>query len=123
MNDQSIEREIQEKGLNAPRLNPDFINSKIESEWYFNAGESVVPNGDMPPVPADHPLRVLTICVLVLKNGFTVQGYSSCVSPENFDKEIGQKVAKQNAINEIWKLEGYLLKERLYQQQFLPNTQ
>ena len=59
-------------------------------------------------------LGLLTFCVLVLKNGFTVTGESACASPENFDAEIGRKVARDNAINKIWALEGYLLKQALH---------
>lgn len=59
--------------------------------------------------------NTLTICVLTLVNGFTVTGESACASPENFDKSLGQKYAYENAFNKLWKLEGYLLKEKLYQ--------
>ncbi|MFT3523419.1 Gp49 family protein, partial [Klebsiella pneumoniae] len=58
-------------------------------------------------------LHLLTFCVLVLRNGFTVTGESACASPENFDPEIGRKIARENAVNKIWMLEGYLLKQRL----------
>lgn len=58
-------------------------------------------------------LGLLTFCVLVLKNGFTVTGESACASPENFDAEIGKKIARQNAINKIWPLMGYELKSKL----------
>lgn len=50
------------------------------------------------------------------KNGFTVTGESACASPENFDAEIGRKIARQNAVNKIWMLEGYLLKQKLSEQ-------
>lgn len=62
---------------------------------------------------AHSALKLLTFCVLVLRNGFTVTGESACASPENFDSEIGRKIARENAINKIWPLEGYLLKEKL----------
>ncbi len=55
-----------------------------------------------------------TIYNLYLENGFTVRGESSCVDPENYDKEIGERIAKERAIDEVWKLEGYLLQEELY---------
>ena len=58
-------------------------------------------------------LKLLTFCVLVLKNGFTVTGESACASPENFDTELGRKIARQNAISKVWPLMGYALKERL----------
>ncbi|EKQ7398058.1 hypothetical protein P6Q96_004908, partial [Escherichia coli] len=57
-----------------------------------------------------------TICVLVLCNGFIVTGESACASPKNFDAEIGRKVARKNAIEKIWPLEGYLLKQKLSEQ-------
>ena len=58
---------------------------------------------------------VLTICIITLRNGFTVTGESACASPENFDAEIGKKIARANAIDKIWPLEGYLLKQRLFE--------
>lgn len=59
------------------------------------------------------PGTTLTLCVLTLKNGFHVVGESACASPENFDPEIGRKLAHANAKNKIWPLEGYLLRQRL----------
>jgi hypothetical protein len=64
-----------------------------------------------PEIPQS--LGLLTFCVLVLKNGFTVTGESACASPENFDAEIGKKIARQNAEQKIWPLMGYELKQRL----------
>ncbi len=58
-------------------------------------------------------LGLLTFCVLVLKNGFTVTGESACASPENFDAELGRKIARKNAVEKCWPLMGYALKERL----------
>lgn len=57
----------------------------------------------------------LTVCVLTLQNGTTITGESACVSPENFDEQLGRKYAREKAIEKIWALEGYLLKENLYQ--------
>ena len=62
---------------------------------------------------APESLKLLTFCVLVLKNGFTVTGESACASPENFDAELGRKIARQNAVQKLWPLMGYALKERL----------
>lgn len=115
--EQQIEREIQDKGLNAPRLTPERIDAVILSEHYFIAGDAVgvYQSKDMPEAykKAD-ALDTLTFCVLVLENGFTVTGESACASPENFDPEIGRKIARENARNKIWPLEGYLLKNKLY---------
>jgi len=91
-----IEAEIQRKGLNAPRLNPDMIDAAIASEQYHV-----------------FPGTTMTICALTLRNGYIVTGESAAASPENFDKEIGRKIARDNARNKIWALEGYLLREKL----------
>ena len=127
-NEKQIEQEIQDKGLNAPRLTPDHIDSVIQSVHYFTAGDGYVgaltsseefnalPEHErtvQPPLQLD----LLTFCVIVLKNGFTVTGESACASPKNFNADIGQKVAYENAREKIWLLEGYLLKEKLYQAQ------
>lgn len=123
--EQQVEQEIQSKNLNAPRITPENIGSVIESEHYFTAAQGDAKaiedwafvngslNGEaMRPVPK--ALELLTFCVLVLKNGFTVTGESACASPENFNLEIGKRIAYDNARNKIWSLEGYLLKEKLH---------
>lgn len=107
-NDADLEVEIQAKGLTAPRLTPTDIEAAIRSEYYFTADEPVNPG------PCDvQALSCLTFCVLVLQNGYTVTGESACISPENFNVEIGRKVARQHAVDKIWTLEGYVLKEKL----------
>lgn len=110
----NIEQEIQDKGLTAPRVTPSRINDVIVREYYFTASEGVSGATDG-KIRHDsrHSLSLLTFCVLTLKNGFTVTGESACASPENFDAEIGRKIARENAVNKVWMLEGYLLKERL----------
>lgn len=113
MNSDQIEQEIQAKGLNAPRITPADVDANIESEWYINGATGVVPDAFQPSVPAGHPLELLTFCVLVLKNGFTVHGYSACASPENFDAKIGRDIARKNAVDQIWPLMGYELRSQL----------
>ena len=63
--------------------------------------------------PRHEALGLLTFCVLVLRNGFTVTGESACASPENFDAEIGRKIARQKAVEKIWPLMGYELRSKL----------
>ncbi|WEI10435.1 Gp49 family protein [Acinetobacter soli] len=120
-NEKEIENEIQEKGLNAPRITPDHIESIIDGVVYFTAADGYRANPCYDPnsipssaLPAPQSLELLTFCVITLKNGFTVTGESACASPENFNAEIGRKIARENARNKIWQLEGYLLKEKLY---------
>lgn len=108
MSDKTIEQEIQAKGLTAPRVTPADIEMNIASEWYFTASEALRIGGTQL-----HPLDLLTFCVLVLQNGFTVTGESACASPENFDADIGKKIARQNAVQKIWPLMGYELRSKL----------
>ena len=58
-------------------------------------------------------MALLTFCVLVLRNGFTVTGESACASPENFDADLGRKIARANAVNKVWPLMGYELRSKL----------
>ena len=94
----AIEAEIQAKGKTAPRLTPAHIDAQIVSEAFYV-----------------FPGTTLTVCALTLKNGFQVVGESAAASPENFDAEIGRKIARDNARGKIWALEGYVLKTRLHQ--------
>lgn len=118
----NIERKIVAKGKTAPRVTPDALVDEIASEWYINAGDAIIPDGFQPPVPAVHPLRLLTICVTVLRNGFTVIGKSACASPENFDAEIGRDIARENALREIWPLLGFRLIDQLHAKKSAPAT-
>lgn len=112
--DSAIEQEIKEKGLTAPRVTPDDLAANIASVHYFTAAEGVVGiNGVVAGYKYPQALDLLTFCVLILRNGFTVTGESACASPENFDAEIGRKIALENAKQKVWPLMGYALKETL----------
>lgn len=96
MSEKEIEAEIQAKGKTAPRITPDHIDAQI--------------------VKADYhvfPGTTLTVCALTLRNGFTVVGESASASPENFDADLGKKIARDKARDKIWALEGYLLRSKL----------
>lgn len=112
-----VEQEILAKKLTAPRVTPADIEANIAAEHYFTAAEachlSPVQGVDFTPPRPHSPLDVLTFCVLILRNGFTVTGESACASPENFDAEIGRKVARANAVEKMWPLMGYALKDKL----------
>ena len=108
----AIEAEIQAKGKTAPRLTPQHISDQIIAEYSFRASDAI--NKGAPVTPEiQRSLSCLTICVIVLKNGFTLIGESACASPENFDADIGHKIARDNARNKIWQLEGYVLRSAL----------
>jgi hypothetical protein len=93
----TIEEEIQRLRLTAPRITPDHIDSVIFNKRF---------------VQPTHTM--LTLCVLTLRNGFNVVGESACVSRDNFNVELGQRIALEDAKKKILVLEGYLLAERLH---------
>lgn len=107
---------------NAPKVTVEMINDLILSEHYFTAAEGV--GGSYaklaqryPDPDVVHPaMDLLTFCVIVLKNGFTVTGESACLSPDNFNVQTGRDVARANAIDKIWMLEGYRIKSELHQE-------
>lgn len=116
MNDQAIEQEIQAKGKTAARVTPADIEAHVKECHYFTALDGVdghFRGGPEAQACDAKALGLLTFCVLVLQNGFTVTGESACASPENFDAEIGRKIARQNAAQKIWPLMGYELRSRL----------
>ena len=116
MTDENIEKEIRAKGLTAPRVTPADIEANIAECHYFTALDGVdghFRGGPEAQACDAKALSLLTFCVLVLKNGFTVTGESACASPENFDAEIGKKIARADAVDKLWPLLGFRLKDRL----------
>ena len=94
----------------AQREAVDNIGSSLRARSYSATCRDIDANSNGVVIPS---LSLLTFCVLVLRNGFTVTGESACASPENFDAEIGRKIARANAVQKMWPLMGYALKEKL----------
>jgi len=93
-----IEDEIVARGLLAPRITPQDIEDAVVCSQHYQ-----------------FPGTTVTVVCLTLKNGFNVVGESACASLENFDPELGIRIANEDAKRAIWKLEGYLLKQRLFE--------
>jgi hypothetical protein len=96
--EREIEAAIQAKGLNAPRLTPEAIDAAVVDARYHV-----------------FPGTTTTVCCLILRNGYTVIGKSAAASPANFDAEIGVRAAYEDARRQIWGLEGYRLRQRLFE--------
>ena len=96
-------------------MTPADIEAEIASTFYFTAADGVRGESEMGTSPAGRAksLELLTFCVLVLRNGFTVTGESACASPENFNAEIGRRIARENAVNKVWPLLGFRLRDEL----------
>lgn len=102
MSEASIETEIKAKGADvAPRITPEHIDNAIAAETFIQWPDQ------------DAPIKCLTICVLTMRNGFTIVGHGACASPENFNAELGRKIAREDARRQIWALEGYQLRTKL----------
>lgn len=99
------------KGATHPRVSLDDMKAKIAKEHYVNLGEAVTALDQ--PITTGSPLLLMTLCALEMQNGFVVIGKSAPASPENFDPEKGKTFAYEDAIKQLWALEGYALRERL----------
>jgi len=77
---------------------------------------------DIDAVIVDESYQVLngslvTTCCLTLRNGTKVVGINyGSVSASNYCPEKGRQYAREHAIEQVWPLEGYLLRQRLYEQ-------
>lgn len=91
-----IEKDIRAANLTAPRVTSEDIEASISAEQYHV-----------------FPGTTVTVCALTTRNGYVVIGQSAAASPENFNRDIGQKIARADARDKLWALEGYLLRERL----------
>lgn len=89
------------------RVSLDSMKMKIKAQYEFTLDQV------LKDVPAVDELRLLSICILVMKNGFMVVGKSAPASAKNFDRELGRKFAYEDAIRQLWPLEGYALREKL----------
>ncbi len=91
----------------APRVTLQSMEDKIAAEYFFTADKAVT------GCPVMECMSLLTICVIVMRNGFMVTGESAPASPANFNPELGRKFAREMAIRKLWGFEGYALREKL----------
>lgn len=115
------------RSAQAPRVTLEGLEDTIIAEHYFTAYEGrmgAVVEGNYQTIGKEggtlrdlQALKLLTFCVLVLENGYTVHGVSACASPANYNREIGQAIARKNAVDQVWPLLGYELKTKLHHQE------
>jgi hypothetical protein len=89
-----FEKEIQEKGLLAPRATPEYVESLIKEEAYYV-----------------FPGTTITVCCLTMLNGYGVTADSACAHPANFDEELGRKIARKKAIDKVYQFAGFMVKQ------------
>lgn len=119
MDTQSLKatEEVGARGATHPRVTLEDIKSSI-ALLHFSTADALLPP-ELPEGAAQHvgPLKILTLCVLVMRNGFVVVGKSAPASPENYTQEKGEQFAYEDAVRQIWPLMGFALRDRLHRDQ------
>lgn len=97
-------------------VSKESIEAKIKSVVYLNVGDGVeaTDGGTTNQAVLDN-LKLVTLCIIILENGFKVEGVSACVDPANYDEEKGKAYAYENAFEKIWEVEGYLLRQAMWE--------
>jgi hypothetical protein len=92
------------------------IEANIMVEFAFSGARACLAARYEDNIPEDvfDTLGLLTIHIIVLKNGFTIIGKSAPADAVNFNAELGRKFAREDAIRQIWPLMGYALREKLF---------
>lgn len=99
----------------APRVSLASMEAKVSARYDFTGDKAVGLD-----VPVMQSLGLLSICILVMRNGFTVIGKSAPASAANFNADLGRKLAYEDAIRQLWPLEGYHLREQLLASEAAP---
>lgn len=110
-----LEKRLSEnqKRTGAVRVTEADVLANIKAEYSFTLGEAL----DAMGVPVVDDVRCMTVCVLVMNNGFSVQGVSACADPKGFDAQVGREIAKRNAVSVAWGHMGYELRTKLHEQE------
>lgn len=108
------EGELEERAV-APRVSLEDVKRQIVHEYCFTAADGVRSAGKVTGKMMGRAasLELLTFCVLVLRNGFTVTGQSACADARNYDQDLGERIAREDAVKKIWPLLGYELRSKL----------
>ena len=92
------------------RVSLESMEAKIAGEYFTTLDHAF---GGEDAVPLLAGMEVMTVCALVMRNGFIVIGKSAPADPANYNAELGRRFAREDAIRQLWPLEGYALRERL----------
>lgn len=90
----------------APKVTVNEVEGEIVNEYYCNVGSAV-------KAPVASPLYNVTLCILELRNGFTIIGKSACVVAANFNEDIGRQLAREDAVKQVWPFLGFRLADTL----------
>jgi hypothetical protein len=97
-------------------VSKESIETKIKSVVYLNAGKAAEDEyGDALSEDVLKNLNLVTICIIILENGFKVEGMAACIDPANYNEQKGRECAYEKAFEKIWEVEGYLLRQAMWE--------
>lgn len=89
------------------------LEAQVKSQFFFTARDGVYRN-EMAGSDAAALSHVM-ICVLILHNGLKLVGVNTgSVDPRDYNADMAMKMARADAINQLWPMLGFQLKEQLY---------
>lgn len=100
-------------GRTAPRVSLASMEAKIVKKHFVDGATAAGVSVDVNPNGKIVGLGLLTVCILEMQNGFIMIGKSAPASPENYDFDLGKKLAYEDAIRQLWPMEGYALRDQL----------
>lgn len=106
---QETEKECAENAV-APRVSLSDIERKIDEKHFVTGAQAL--EAVAGKLNDDHPLNFLTMCFPIMDNGYMVVGKSAPASAQNFNKDLGQKLAYEDAVRQVWPLMGFVLRDR-----------
>lgn len=122
--------DVSEDGMISFAFGVDFMHKGVMTNSEFENHFEKVVEKVAPAITAEYidciidnsDIKAYTVfdkCTVVtcqLPNGFVIVESSACVSPENYDEEMGMSICMDKIINKVWELEGYRLQEELYRE-------
>lgn len=109
MDSLQVDDAISAQGATAPRVSLRNIEDAIDHMSFMNAGEAAAAMGQK----VSPNMSLMTLCFITMRNGFVVLGKSAPASAANYDPDKGMYFAKQDAINQLYPLMGYSLRDHL----------
>lgn len=105
----------------APRVTEKDVLESIQTCFFVNAWDAATQDVTVSVVGAEkvipEELKVITLALVTTKSGFTVVGVSGCADPANFNRDIGEEIAKRNAVSQLWGHMGFELRSRLHEEE------
>lgn len=95
-----------------PRVREADIEAEIQGVFYLNAYEALIASGT-PAAYVPESMKLMTLCLASLRNGFTIVGKAACVSPDLYSREVGESLARADVIKQLWPLMGFRLADQL----------